>query len=150
MQNPHDMSSCLKSTLFITYDGLLDPLGGSQVMPYLYRIANHPRQLHILSFEKAYRFRSGESALRKELKTQGIGWTPLTFTSRMGKLGKMWDLLRMYATALRMQRRYRFGIAHCHSYPAMQVGCFLRGFTEVKTIFDMRWLWVDDRIEGNF
>lgn len=143
------MRSHQKPTLFITYDGLLDPLGGSQILPYLYRIADHPRQLHILSFEKAYRFRNGESALRRKLGTRGIGWTPLTFTSRMGKLGKMWDLLRMYATALRLQRRYRFGIAHCRSYPAMQVGCFLRRFTGVKTIFDMRGLWVDDRVEGN-
>ncbi|MCE9664016.1 glycosyltransferase [Halomonas sp. M5N1S17] len=138
-----------QSALFITYDGLLDPLGGSQILPYLFCIADHPRQLHIVSFEKPGRFERGESALRRELDTRGIGWTPLTFTSRMGKLGKMWDLLRMYATALRLQRRYRFGIAHCRSYPAMQVGCFLRRFTGVKTIFDMRGLWVDDRVEGN-
>lgn len=136
-------------TLFITYDGLLDPLGGSQILPYLYRIADHPRKLHILSFEKAHRFSKGESGLRKELAAHGIGWTPLTFTSRMGKLGKVWDLLRMYATALRLHHRHRFGIAHCRSYPAMQVGCFLRRLTRVKTIFDMRGLWVDDRIEGD-
>ncbi|MBB3229565.1 glycosyltransferase [Halomonas stenophila] len=144
--NPTSQSS---SALFITYDGLLDPLGGSQILPYLYRISDHPRRLHIVSFEKAYRFRSGERALRKVLEERGIGWTPLKFTSRMGKLGKMWDLFRMYATALRLQRRYRFGIVHCRSYPAMQVGCFLRRFTAVKTIFDMRGLWVDDRVEGN-
>ncbi len=149
MRNTPATGSLNQPVLFITYDGLLDPLGGSQILPYLYSIAGHPRQLHIVSFEKPGRFERGKSALRDELGKRDIGWTPLTFTSRMGKLGKAWDLLKMYATALRLQRRYRFDIAHCRSYPAMQVGCFLRRFTGVKTIFDMRGLWVDDRVEGN-
>ncbi|MGJ7461987.1 glycosyltransferase [Halomonas sp. MA07-2] len=149
MRNIPSTVSLNQPVLFITYDGLLDPLGGSQILPYLYGIAAQPRQLHIVSFEKPARFEHGESALRYEFRKRQIGWTPLPFTSRMGKLGKMWDLIRMYATALGLQRRYRFGIAHCRSYPAMQVGCFLRRFTGVKTIFDMRGLWVDDRVEGN-
>lgn len=143
------MTSCQHSVLFITYDGLLDPLGASQILPYLYSIAGHPRPLHILSFEKASRFGNEANALRVELGERGIDWTPLIFSSRMAKLGKAWDLLKMYATALMLQFRHRFAIVHCRSYPAMQVGCFLRRFTEVKTIFDMRGLWVDDRVEGN-
>ncbi|MBB3188795.1 glycosyltransferase involved in cell wall biosynthesis [Halomonas cerina] len=54
----------------------------------------------------------------------------------------------MHTTALRLQWRHRFGVVHCRSYPAMQVGYFLRRLTGVKTIFDMRGLWVDDRVEG--
>lgn len=61
MQNPHDTSCCHKPTLFITYDGLLDPLGGSQFLRYLHRFVGQPRQLHILSFEKRYHPLSGES-----------------------------------------------------------------------------------------
>ncbi|HSP31174.1 MAG TPA: glycosyltransferase [Halomonas sp.] len=149
MQNITVTNKLNQSVLFISYDGLLDPLGGSQILPYLYSIAAHPRQLHVVSFEKVDRYRGGASELREELDKRNIGWTPLTFTSRMGKLGKLWDLLRMYATALRLQRRHLFAITHCRSYPAMQVGCFLRRLMGVKTIFDMRGLWVDDRVEGN-
>lgn len=149
MQNIPVTSGFNQPVLFIAYDGLLDPLGGSQILPYLYSIADLPQHLHIISFEKAERFKSSSSALRDELDRKNIGWTPLTFTSRMGKLGKIWDLFRMYVTALKLQRRHRFTIVHCRSYPAMQVGCFLRRFMGVKTIFDMRGLWVDDRVEGN-
>lgn len=149
MQNINSKSGLNQSVLFITYDGLLDPLGGSQILPYLYSISDHPRHLHIVSFEKTDRYRNGSKVLRDELNKRNIEWTPLTFTSRMGKLGKLWDLLRMYSIALRLQRRHRFAITHCRSYPAMQVGCFLRRTMGVKTIFDMRGLWVDDRVEGN-
>jgi len=138
-----------RSVLFITYDGLLDPLGGSQILPYLYSIASHPRHVHVISFEKSARFLSGAERLRTELAEKRIGWTPLSFTSRGGKLGKAWDLFRMYRTALGLQLRHRFRIAHCRSYQAMQVGCFLHRWTGIKTIFDMRGLWVDDRVEGD-
>lgn len=137
-----------KSALFITYDGLLDQLGGSQILPYVYSIALHPRPLHILSFEKPERFAAGAEQMRAKLVLAGIGWSPLSFTSRFGKLGKLWDLLRMYGTALVLQFRSRFGVIHCRSYQAMQVGCLLRRLTGVHTIFDMRGLWVDERVDG--
>jgi len=136
------------AAMFISYDGLLDPLGGSQILPYLYGIAAHPRPVHILSFEKPDRFAAGGAAMRAELDRHGITWTPLSFTKGGGKLGKLWDLSRMYATALALHLRRRFGIVHCRGYPAMQVGCLLHRLTGVKTLFDMRGLWVDERVDG--
>ena len=136
------------SALFISYDGLLDPLGGSQILPYLRNIARHPRYLHIVSFEKADRFSAGAGQLRVQLAEAGIGWTPLPFTTRLGKLGKLWDLGRMYAACLRLQWRSRFGVIHCRSYQAMQVGRLLHRLTGVSTIFDMRGLWVNERVDG--
>lgn len=138
----------MQSVLFITYDGLLDPLGGSQILPYLYEIAAHPRSLHVLSFEKPERFSQGADAMRSELAKRGIGWTPVSFTRQAGKLGKFWDLIRMYSAAMKLQRRHRFDLIHCRSYQAMQVGCLLRRLFDVKTIFDMRGLWVDERVDG--
>lgn len=137
-----------ESVLFIAYDGLLDQLGGSQILPYLRGIAAHPRYVHIVSFEKPARFAVGAEKMRNDLARDGIGWTPVPFTSSFGKLGKLWDLGRMYATCLRLQLKYKFGIVHCRSYLSMQVGSFLHRLTGVKAIFDMRGLWVDERVDG--
>lgn len=136
------------SVLFITYDGLLDPLGGSQILPYLRSIACHPRLLHVVSFEKLERFSLGVQQLRGQLAADGIGWTPLLFTTRLGKLGKIWDLSRMYIACLRLQRQHCFGVIHCRSYQAMQVGALLNRLTGARTIFDMRGLWVNERVDG--
>ena len=38
--------------LFVTYDGLLDPLGRSQIIPYLKAIAKSKRKIKVISFEK--------------------------------------------------------------------------------------------------
>ncbi|HET8667788.1 MAG TPA: glycosyltransferase [Terriglobales bacterium] len=140
--------SSREAALFITYDGLLDPLGGSQILPYLRSISAHPRPLHIVSFEKEDRFRVGAAALRTELENAGIGWTPVAFTSGFGKVGKLWDLFRMYLVCVALQLKMRFSIIHCRSYQAMQVGSFLSALFGVKTIFDMRGLWVDERVDG--
>ena len=137
------------SVLFISYDGLLDPLGGSQILPYLHSIRQHPRPLHILSYEKPARFKAGGELLKAELASSGIGWTPLSFTTRFGRLGKLWDLSRMYEVALYLQLKHRFGVIHCRSYQAMQVGALLRKLTGVKVLFDMRGLWVDERVDGD-
>lgn len=139
--------SSLLSALFISYDGLTDPLGGSQILPYLRTIAAHPRKVHVLSFEKPERFVASGARLAAELAEEGIGWTPLAF-SRGGKIAKVWDLARMYWTAVRLTTRHRFGIAHCRSYQAAQVGCLLKRWFGLKVLFDMRGLWVDERVDG--
>lgn len=138
----------MKSALFITYDGLLDPLGESQIIPYLRTIAAQPRAVHVLSFEKPERDAADGNAMRVRLEAMGIGWTPLRFTRRMGKMGKAWDLLRMLISALSLQSRHRFGIVHCRSYQAMQTGSLLKRLFRIRAIFDMRGLWVDERVDG--
>ena len=135
------------SALFVSYDGLTDPLGGSQILPYVRSIATHPRKMHVLSFEKPDRYAASGAELAAQLEQEGIGWTPLTF-SRGGKLAKAWDLGRMYAAALRLVAGQRFSIVHCRSYQAAQVGRLLKKLFGVKILFDMRGLWVDERVDG--
>jgi glycosyltransferase involved in cell wall biosynthesis len=136
-----------QGTLFITYDGLLDPLGGSQIVPYLEEIAAHPRKVHVLSFEKADRVREGFSELRCGLDQLGIEWTRLKFTQRLGGFGKVWDLLKMYITALFIVIADRPAYVHARSHAAAQVGLFLKRCFGLKLIFDFRGLWVDERVD---
>jgi glycosyltransferase involved in cell wall biosynthesis len=136
-----------ESTLFITYDGLLDPLGGSQILPYLYSIAQHPRPLHILSFEKRDRFIAGAEKLQKELQQRGISWIPLSFTTRFGKLGKLWDLVRMYFWCARISILNNVKIIHARGHPTAQIGLFAKRIFGTKLIFDFRGLWVDERVD---
>lgn len=135
------------SAMFVTYDGLLDPLGGSQILPYLCSIAQHPRPLHILSFEKPDRFAAGGARLRQELTQRGIGWTPLSFTARFGKLGKLWDLGRMYLWGAYLAAVHRVKVVHARGHPPAQIGLFLKRMLGTKLIFDFRGLWVDERVD---
>lgn len=132
-------------SLFVSYDGLTDPLGGSQIIPYVRSIAAHPRQVHVLSFEKADRYASAGPALAAQLSSEGIGWTPLPFSR--GALGKLWDLLRMHWVALRLVLRHGIQIVHCRGHVCAQVGLFLKLLTRTQLLFDVRGLWVDERVD---
>ena len=41
-----------KNILYVTYDGLSDPVSQSQVIPYLENLSQNGINYHILSFEK--------------------------------------------------------------------------------------------------
>jgi glycosyltransferase involved in cell wall biosynthesis len=135
------------SVLFITYDGLLDPLGGSQILPYLYKISQHPRKVHILSFEKQERFAEGAAQLRAQLVQRGIEWKPLSFTRRFGKLGKLWDLARLYYWGTWLTYKHKVRVVHARGHPTAQIGLFVKRLMGTRLIFDCRGLWVDERVD---
>ena len=87
------------TVLYITYDGLLDPLGSSQILPYVKGISVHQDKVVIVSFEKAERLLRDKDALLFDLQSYAIIWKPLRFTKGLGFVGKSWGLGRMYITA---------------------------------------------------
>lgn len=134
-------------SLFITYDGLLDPLGASQILPYLRAIASKEERLHILSFEKKQRFAHSAQAMRSQLEGTTINWNPLLFTSSWGILGKLWDLLRMYAAAMAIAAKLRPSVVHARSHAPAQVGLLIKQLFGARLLFDFRGLWADERID---
>jgi glycosyltransferase involved in cell wall biosynthesis len=137
----------LGPTLFITYDGLLDPLGQSQIIPYLEGIAEHPRKVHVLSFEKTERLPLRLS-LESELRVKGIEWQFLSFTRHGGKIGKVWDLGRMHVYVLWIVLTCGISIIHSRTQVTAQAGLLAAKLFRRKLIFDMRGFWADERVDG--
>src|ERR1044072_3147310 len=75
-----------RRVLFISYNGMLDPLGQTQVLPYLRALAQRGVQFTLLSFERSRAFTSEGAqkceTLRRELETQGIEWHWLRYHQR--------------------------------------------------------------------
>lgn len=136
--------------LYITYDGLTDPLGQSQIVPYLKGLSYYGYEFTILSFEKKERFLKGRQQVEKLLKASNINWEPLPFTSRPPLLSKFYDALRMQRTAYKLQRKHGFQIVHCRSYVAADAGLHLKKKFGVKFIFDMRGFWADEKKDGSW
>ena len=62
----------LRKILYISYDGMTDPLGQSQVLPYLVGLTKKGCQFHLISFEKQERFEKFESTIRQICSDAGI------------------------------------------------------------------------------
>jgi glycosyltransferase involved in cell wall biosynthesis len=133
--------------MFITYDGLLDKLGSSQILPYLRGIASTQGRMVVLSFEKPERFVLGHKTMAAELKMYSIMWKPLRFTSGFGALGKLWDLARMYFWGAWLAYRENIRVIHARGHPTAQVGLFIKRVLGTQLIFDCRGLWVDERVD---
>ncbi|MBD0294509.1 MAG: glycosyltransferase, partial [Flavisolibacter sp.] len=131
--------------LYITYDGLTDPLGQSQILPYLKGLSEYGYQFTILSFEKKDRFSREKKVIEKLTSESGITWVPLTFTSKPPLLSKFYDAIKMRAKAIQLHRGSHFDMVHCRSYIAADVGLYLKKKFGIKFFFDMRGFWADEK-----
>ena len=68
-----------KYCLYITYDGLLDPLGYSQILPYIEGLSLSGHKIVLLSFEKTDRLESSIKKLKSRLKSKNIEWFYYSF-----------------------------------------------------------------------
>lgn len=136
--------------LYITYDGLTDPLGQSQILPYLKGLSSAGYQFTILSFEKKERFKRERNIINKLTGEFSIEWVPLWFTSNPPLLSKFYDAVRMRNKAFQLQRTHHFDMVHCRSYVAADAGLQLKKKFGIKFFFDMRGFWADEKKEGSW
>jgi len=138
-----------KSVLYISYDGMTDNLGQSQVIPYLTGLSKIGYSITILSFEKKENFEENKEKISKLLKDNSIAWKPLPYTSKPPVLSTVRDIRKMYKTAKKICIEKNIKIVHCRSYISAIVGLKLKEKLGTKFIFDMRGFWADERVEGN-
>jgi glycosyltransferase involved in cell wall biosynthesis len=137
------------SVLYISYDGMLEPLGQSQVLGYLERLAvNQP--IHLISFEKPEDWADLDERKRIAMRiaASGIIWHPLRYHKRPSALATAWDIACGIALGLWLVVRYRLRIVHARSYVPSVIALALKRLTGVKYLFDMRGFWADERVDG--
>lgn len=143
------MDSSNKKVLYISYDGMTDPLGQSQVIPYLRGLADEGYTITLISFEKKERLDKNHSLISGILTEKNITWAPLLYTKRPPVFSTLWDVSRLISRATQLHRYENFDIVHCRSYISALAGLNLKRKFGVKFIFDMRGFWADERVEGN-
>ncbi|GAA4039029.1 glycosyltransferase family 4 protein [Sphingomonas rosea] len=134
--------------LYLSYDGLTDPLGPSQVLAYLKGLAALGHQISLITFEKPERPATDRLAMTSECAAAGIDWHPLAYTKRPPVLSTLKDLTAMHRTADRLVRERGYDIVHCRSAIPALVGARLKRRRGLRFIFDMRGFWADERVEG--
>lgn len=137
------------NVLYISYDGMTDALGRSQVIPYLRGLAARGHRIHVISCEKRDSFARDRQEVEAVFRESGIGWIPLKFSTFPPLLSKIFDLVKIRRAALKQHRKTPFQIVHCRSYIASFAGLFMKKRFGLRFVFDMRGFWVDERLEGN-
>ena len=135
--------------LYVSYDGMLEPLGQSQVVAYLERLAPG-RRIHLISFEKPgdWQDESRRQAMRERLRQAGIAWHPLRYHKSPSAPATAYDIAAGSALAVSLARRHGLSIVHARSYVPALIGLAVKRAAGARLIFDMRGFWADERVDG--
>ncbi len=134
--------------LYISYDGMTDPLGQSQVLPYLIGLSHLGHQITLLSTEKKENFALRYSLIKALTDQHQIDWQYIFYTKRPPVLSTLLDLRQLSKKAAQIYQQKKYEVVHCRSYLAALLGRRLKKKYDVKFIFDMRGFWADERIDG--
>jgi len=138
----------VKKVLYLSYDGMTDPLGQSQVLPYLCGLSESGFQFTILSFEKRQRYNKERKTIEKIATGAGIKWVPFFYTKNPPVVSKIYDRWKLKKMATSLHKKYQFDMIHCRSYVAAEMGLELKKRTGVKFLFDMRGFWADEKVDN--
>ncbi len=137
-----------KKILYISYDGMTDPLGQSQVIPYLRELTKLGFRFTLLSVEKKDKMAKNGEHVKQVLASAGIKWETLPFTSTPPVLSKLYDQIKLNTKASQLHKRHKYDLIHCRSYVAAEAGLKLFKRFNVPFLFDMRGFWVDERVDS--
>ena len=131
--------------LYLSYDGMTDPLGQSQVLPYIIGLSAQGYRFTLISFEKPERFAQHQKTIQDICNTHQIDWQPKIYHKSPPVFSTIWDIYQMYQTAQRLHQKKGFKALHCRGYISALVGLWMQKKVGVPFIFDMRGFWADEK-----
>lgn len=133
--------------LYITRNGMLEPLGQSQVLSYLRGLSGN-YQLSLISFEKPEDLdnQSAVARVAEDCRQHSIRWLPQRFYHRPKIIAPGWSMLVFLVLCLREVWAGRVDFIHARSYLPAAVALLVHKLTGTPFIFDMRALWPEELI----
>jgi glycosyltransferase involved in cell wall biosynthesis len=135
--------------LYISYDGMLEPLGQSQVLAYLEKLAT-AYSITIISYEKKgdWSNKALRSRIAGRIRGAGMRWIPLRYHKSPTAPATAFDVAVGTAVALWISVQHRIVIVHARSYIAALIALVVKRLLGREFLFDMRGLWADERIDA--
>src|SRR5712664_371268 len=142
-----------RRVLFISYNGMLEALGQSQVLPYLRELSKRGARFTLLSFEKDAAFTAKGARrldeLRDSLSAEGIRWYFLRYHQRPSLPATMFDVVNGIRLARKIVKEHRIELLHARSHIPATIALALKRQFPVKLIFDIRGLLADEYVDAN-
>ena len=137
-----------KSTvLYITRNGMLEPLGQSQVLSYLKGLSKD-HEVSLISFEKPEDLADQQAfgSVQNDCERHGIRWLPQRFHYHPKVIAPAWSMIVFLFLCLREVRKGNAELIHARSYIPAAVAFLVNKLTGTPFIFDMRALWPEELI----
>jgi glycosyltransferase involved in cell wall biosynthesis len=136
------------SFIFVSIDGMTDPLGQSQVLPYMLSLAEKGFKISIISCEKKENWELHHKTIKSIVEDAGINWDYCFYKTKIPFLSQLQNFLELKKMAISLSCNRKKAILHCRSYLPGLIGLYCKKKFNSGFIFDMRGFWADERIEG--
>lgn len=141
-----------RRVLFISYNGMLDPLGQSQVIPYLKALSAAGVRFTLLSFEREHAYtpegvnKCGE--LHRELAESNIDWHWLRYHKSPSLPATMFDVTQGVRRAQSLVKENQIELLHARSHIPATIALRLKRRFGLKMVFDVRGLMADEYVDA--
>ncbi len=143
-------NSCV---LFISYNGMLEPLGQSQVLPYLRDLASRGVRFSLISFERPKAYTpdglSKCEELEESLRAEGIDWNRLRYHKWPSLAATMFDVVQGIRLAKRLMGERKIELIHARSHIPATIAMVLKKRFDSKMIFDVRGLMAEEYVDAD-
>src|SRR6266581_9501824 len=141
-----------RHVLYISYNGMLEPLGQSQVIPYLKELSKQGVQFTLLSYERANAY-TGDGpnqaqALKSELAAHNIEWQWLRYHKAPSLPATWFDVIHGIRKAEQLVLRNRIELVHARSHIPAMIALRMKHQFGMKMIFDVRGLMADEYVDA--
>lgn len=134
--------------IYLSFDGMTDPLGRSQVLPYLAGLGERGHRIRLVSLEKPEALTRGKAAVAGICRAAGIEWRPLPYRTRPPIASALVNLRALRLKAERLHRDRPADFVHCRADLPAIAGLALKRRFGLPVLYDMRAFWPDERAEG--
>ncbi len=138
----------IRRVLFISYDGMTDPLGQSQVIPYLKGLSQYGYKIFLLSCEKKEAYQQQKNNIAVILKEASIEWIPLSYTKKPPVVSTLLDVIKLKKAAANIHSSYNIDMVHTRPGIPALVGLWMKKKYAVKFLNDIREFYADSRVDG--
>lgn len=137
-----------KNILFISYDGMTDPLGQSQVIPYLAGLTKYGYEFTILSCDKPGKYADHREYVMELLKPYPIKWVSIPYHKNPVVLSSVYDAAMLKRKAGQLHAKEKFDMVHTRPGIPTLVASWMKKKYGVKFLNDIRGFWADERVDG--
>jgi glycosyltransferase involved in cell wall biosynthesis len=136
--------------LYISYNGVLEPLMHSQGIPYLKELVTNGIKFTLLSFEKKKHMRRKKriSEINSELSRANIDWQRLRYHKWPSLFATLWDIILGIIKSSYLILRKKIIIVHARGTIPAAIGFVVAKIFRIKFIFDMRGLLAEEYVDG--
>lgn len=137
--------------LYVSYDGTLDPLGASQIIPYLIGLSRKGVNFTLLTYEKRERLvdKIKLNRLKDLLREYQIKWKYLVYHKSPTVPATAYDIINGLRHICQIILTDKIKLIHARSFVGAIPALLAAKLFRVQLLYDCRGFYPEERVDGN-